>query len=136
MTSSQVCQRCQASVPHGWRFCGACGQSLDLGSSEVERRQLTILFCDVVDSTVLSERLDPEDWRDLLTSYHRTCEEVIAHYEGRVVQFLGDGVLAYFGYPIANEDDAVRAIRASLRIVEQLKLVNQGIGRRLGAEVH
>lgn len=84
----------------------------------------------------LSERLDPEDWRDLLTSYHRTCRDVIEHYEGRIAQFLGDGVMSYFGYPIANEDDAVRATLASLGIIEKLELVNYGLGKRLRAEIH
>jgi predicted ATPase/class 3 adenylate cyclase len=136
MTSSESCPRCQAAVSSDWRFCAGCGQALDGGRSEIERRQLTIFFCDIVQSTALSERLDPEDWRDLLTSYHRTCREVIEHYEGRVAQFLGDGVMSYFGYPIANEDDAVRAVRAALRIIEMLELLNQGIGQRLRAEIH
>jgi predicted ATPase/class 3 adenylate cyclase len=136
MASSELCPRCQAAVSGDWRFCAACGQALDTVRSEIERRQLTIFFCDVVQSTALSERLDPEDWRDLLTSYHRTCRDVIERYEGRVAQFLGDGVMSYFGYPIANEDDAVRAVRAALRIIEMLELLNQGIGKRLRAEIH
>ncbi len=101
-----------------------------------ERRQLTFLFCDMVGSTALSERLDPEDLRDLLTSYQRVCRESIGRYEGHISQFLGDGVMSYFGYPIAHEDDAVRAISAALRILEGIKFANEGIGRRLQAEIH
>jgi class 3 adenylate cyclase/tetratricopeptide (TPR) repeat protein len=89
----------------------------------------------MVGSTALSERLDPEDFRDILASVHRVCRDAVDQYEGRVSQFLGDGVMAYFGYPTAHEDDAVRAVRASLRILGGVSLVNQGIGKRLGAEV-
>ena len=99
------------------------------------RRHLTVLFCDVVGSTMLAERLDPEDFRDLLTSYHRVCRDAIVRHEGHLSQFLGDGVLAYFGYPVAHEDDAVRAVHTALNILETIKLVNQGIGKRLQAQL-
>lgn len=104
-------------------------------STGSERRQLTLLFCDVAGSTALSERLDAEDWHDLVSSYHRLCRGAIGRYEGHVSQFLGDGVMAYFGYPSAHEDDAVRAASAALRIVDGIKSVNHGIGRRLRAEI-
>lgn len=103
---------------------------------EGSRRQLTVLFCDIIESTELASRLDPEDWRDLLTSYHRVCRDAIGQYAGHISQFLGDGVLSYFGYPVAEEGDAVRAVRAALRIVEDLKLLNSGIGKALRAELH
>jgi class 3 adenylate cyclase len=103
---------------------------------EVERRQLTLLFSDLVDSSALSERLDPEDWHALLTSYHRLCSEVVGRYQGHISQFLGDGVMSYFGYPIAHEDDAVRAVGAALQVVEGLQQVNLGIGKRLGVQLH
>lgn len=90
----------------------------------------------MVGSTLLSERLDPEDFGDLLNSYQRVCRDAIVRYEGHVSQFLGDGLLAYFGYPAAHEDDAVRAIRAALSILDTTVLINRGIGRRLDAEVH
>jgi class 3 adenylate cyclase len=80
-------------------------------SAEVERRQLTVLFCDLVGSTELATKLDPEALRDLMQSYQRTCGEVIGRYEGHVAQFLGDGLMAYFGWPRAHEDDAARAVR-------------------------
>jgi predicted ATPase/class 3 adenylate cyclase len=130
------CPECSAPVSAAARFCASCGHALEKGSDDSERRQLTVLFCDIVDSTALSERLDPEDWHDLLTSLHDACREGIGRYEGRVSQFLGDGIMAYFGYPIAHEDDAVRAVHAALHIIEDLRLVNQGLGKRLGAELH
>jgi class 3 adenylate cyclase len=134
--SSELCRECRAPVQRGSKFCSACGHAVGVGTLEGERRQLTVLFCDVVGSTALSERLDPEDLRDLLNGYQRVCRDAILRYEGHVSQFLGDGVLAYFGYPRAHEDDAVRATRAALSILEAVKLVNQGIGKRLHSEIH
>ena len=93
-------------------------------AAEAERRQLTVMFCDLVDSTQLATRLDPEELRDLMQAYQRACGEVIARYEGHVAQYLGDGLMIYFGWPRAHEDDAVRAIRAGLEVaqaVSQLK---------------
>ena len=75
---------------------------------DAERRQLTVLFCDLVDSTRLSNQLDPEDWRDVVRAYQRVCTDVIQRYEGHIAQLLGDGLLIYFGYPVAHEDDAQR----------------------------
>ncbi|MBI3247899.1 MAG: AAA family ATPase [Deltaproteobacteria bacterium] len=86
-----------------------------------ERRQLTVLFCDLVGSTALSAQLDPEDLREVVRHYQRTCAEVIQRYEGYVAQYLGDGLLVYFGYPVAHEDDAQRAARAGLEIIEALQ---------------
>ncbi len=85
--------------------------------SPAERRQLTVLFCDLVGSTALSAQLDPEDYQAVVQHYHATCDVVIARYEGHVAQHLGDGILVYFGYPAAHEDDARRAVRTSLEIV-------------------
>lgn len=82
-----------------------------------ERRQLTLLFCDVVDSVALSTRFDPEDLRDLLSAYQRACAESVRRYDGYVARYTGDGVLIYFGYPMAHEDNAERAICAALDIV-------------------
>jgi class 3 adenylate cyclase/predicted ATPase len=118
-------------------FCDACGASLkesvtpvledpdptedntaDLGGSKAERRHLTVLFCDLVGSSKLSEQLDPEDFRNLLAAYQDTCATVVSHYDGQVARYVGDGLLIYFGYPQAHEDDAPRAVRAALDIVE------------------
>jgi class 3 adenylate cyclase len=80
------------------------------------------MFCDLVDSTTLSSQLDPEEYRGVVRAYQHVCTEVIQRYEGHVAQLLGDGLLVYFGYPHAHEDDAHRAIRAGLGIVEELVL--------------
>ncbi len=85
---------------------------------EAERRQITVMFCDLVGSTALSEKLDPEDLRSLMQDYQKACGGVIERYEGHVAQYLGDGLMTYFGWPRAHEDDAERAVRASLEIVE------------------
>src|SRR5215468_4585286 len=73
---------------------------------EAERRQLTVMFCDLVDSTRLSSQLDPEEYREVVRAYQSACTEVIQRYEGHIAQLLGDGLLVYFGYPQAHEDDA------------------------------
>ena len=83
-----------------------------------ERRQLTVVFCDLVGSTALSARLDPEDMREIVGAYHRCCADLITRVGGFVAKYMGDGVLAYFGYPQAHEHDAERAIRAGLALVE------------------
>lgn len=85
--------------------------------AEAERRQLTVMFCDLVDSTALAEQLDPEDLRTVLQAYQQCCVEIIDRFGGHLAKFLGDGVLAYFGYPRAHEDDAERAVRAGLDLV-------------------
>src|SRR5712692_4555651 len=89
----------------------------DSGLSSGERRQLTVMFCDLVGSTALSEQLDPEELREVVRAYQETCAGVIRRYEGHMAQYLGDGVLVYFGYPAAHEDDAARAVHAGLEIV-------------------
>src|SRR5262249_50605923 len=84
---------------------------------EAERRQLTVMFCDLVDSTRLSSQLDPEEYRDVVRAYQTACTEVIRRYDGHIAQLLGDGLLVYFGYPQAHEDDAQRAVRTGLGIL-------------------
>src|SRR5262249_42984608 len=84
---------------------------------EAERRQLTVMFCDLVDSTKLSSELDPEEYREVVRAYQSACTEVIQRFDGHVAQLLGDGLLVYFGYPQAHEDDAQRAVRAGLGIL-------------------
>ena len=87
-------------------------------ATEAERRQLTVMFCDLVGSTELSARLDPEDLREILGAYHRCVTDTVARYAGFVAKYMGDGVLIYFGYPQAHEDDAERAVRAGLAVIE------------------
>ena len=85
-----------------------------------ERRQLTVMFVDLVGSTAMSARLDPEDMREIVGAYHRSCAEQITKAGGFVAKYMGDGVLAYFGYPQAHEHDAERAVRAGLALVEEM----------------
>jgi class 3 adenylate cyclase len=87
-----------------------------------ERRQLTVLFCNLVDSTALAGRLDPEDLRDVVRTYQQACATVIQRFEGHIAQYLGDGLLVYFGYPQAHEDDAQRAVQTGLGMVEAILL--------------
>ncbi len=91
------------------------------GAAGGERRQLTVMFCDLVGSTALSERLDPEELGKLLHVYRTVCGEVIARYDGFVARYVGDGILVYFGWPTAHEEDAERAVRAGLEIVHTVK---------------
>ncbi|HWX30228.1 MAG TPA: adenylate/guanylate cyclase domain-containing protein, partial [Steroidobacteraceae bacterium] len=87
-------------------------------AASAERRQLTVMFCDLVGSTELSARLDPEDLREVIAAYHRAVAETVAGFDGFVAKYMGDGVLIYFGYPRAHEDDAERAARAGLGMIE------------------
>src|SRR5262245_6681285 len=102
---------------------------------EAERRQLTVMFADLVGSTALSAQLDPEDLREILSAYHRCCAEQIAESGGFVAKYIGDGVLAYFGYPQAHEDGAERAVRAGLALVAALAQVDPGGGPVLRVRV-
>jgi class 3 adenylate cyclase len=86
--------------------------------ANAERRQLTVMFCDLVGSTALSSRLDPEDYREVIAAYHRAVAKIIAEADGFVCRYMGDGVLVYFGYPQAHEDDAERAVRVGLACID------------------
>src|SRR5215467_10372304 len=103
--------------------------------TEAERRQLTVLFCDLVDSTVLSGQLDPEELREVVRAYQDTCAKVIARFEGHIAQYLGDGLLVYFGYPLAHEDDAQRAVRAGLGMIEALGQLNARLEQERGVHL-
>src|SRR6202023_940691 len=87
-------------------------------AADPERRQLTVMFCDLVGSTALSTRHDPEDLRELFADYHRAVADTVGRFDGFVAKYMGDGVLIYFGYPQAHEDDAERAVRAGLAVIE------------------
>jgi len=102
---------------------------------DAERRQLTVMFCDLVDSTRLSRQLDPEDWRDVVRAYQTTCAEVIQRFEGHIAQYLGDGLLIYFGYPHAHEDDAQRAVRTGLSILNALGELNSRLQQDKGIQL-
>ena len=99
---------------------------------EAERRQLIVLFCDLVGSTQLSGQLDPEDLRAVVRAYQEAAAEVIQHYEGHIAQYLGDGLLVYFGYPAAHEDDARRAVHTGLGIVESITTLNTRLAAHYG----
>jgi class 3 adenylate cyclase/predicted ATPase len=102
---------------------------------EAERRQLTVLFCDLVGSTQLSGKLDPEDLRVVVRAYQETAAEVIQHYEGYIAQYLGDGLLVYFGYPTAHEDNARRAVHTGLGIVQAIATLNTRLTAQYGVEL-
>jgi len=113
---------------------GACSDAIEaLGAaapetpvrSDAERRQLTVMFCDLVGSTPLSARLDPEDLRGIIGAYHRCVTEIVEGFGGFVARYMGDGVLVYFGYPQAHEDDAERATRCGLALVDRVPQLKQ-----------
>ena len=124
------CATCGAENPAGKRFCADCGTAQlhatpvppDLATAAAtpvaERRHLTVMFADLVGSTEISARLDPEDLREVIASYHSCVTGLVARFGGFVARYVGDGVLIYFGYPRAQEDDPERAVRAGLGIVE------------------
>jgi predicted ATPase/class 3 adenylate cyclase len=134
---SQRCAKCGFENQPDDRFCGGCGAALaeapaptpapepaPVEDERAERRQITVLFCDMVGSTALSQRLDPEELRDLTHRYQQACTAIIARYDGYVARYMGDGVLAYFGYPRAHEDDAERAVRAGLDMAPAMAAVH------------
>jgi class 3 adenylate cyclase len=102
---------------------------------EAERRQLTVLFCDLADSTRLAGQLDPEDLRQVIRAYQATCAAVIQRYAGHIAQYLGDGLLVYFGYPQAHEDDAQRAVHSGLGMVEAIATLNTALVRDHGVRL-
>jgi class 3 adenylate cyclase len=152
-----ACSACGFSNEPGEKFCGGCGAPLTAPAPSVapgrgpeqqappgrpspaERRQLAVMFCDLVGSTALAQGLDPEDMRDVMRAYQAACAEVITRFDGHIAQYLGDGLLVYFGYPLAHEDDARRAIRAALGILRALQAVNsdrrQDRGGRLAVRI-
>jgi class 3 adenylate cyclase len=87
---------------------------------DAERRQLTVIFCDLVGSTALSAQLDPEDLREVIAAHHRAVTDVVGNLDGFIAKYMGDGVLIYFGYPQAHEDDAERAVLAGLELIEEV----------------
>ena len=100
-----------------------------------ERRQLTIFFCDLVGSTTLASQFDPEEWREIVGAYYDTCGKVIARFDGHIAQYLGDGLLVYFGYPQAHEDDALRAVRAGLGVIEAVDQLNVVLSEKHGVSL-
>lgn len=140
-----ACPACQFSNPPHFKFCGECGTPLTTAISPAlsspslpcwqdgERRQLTVLFCDMVGSTAIAEQLDPEELSDLLRAYHRVCTSAVRQFDGYLAQYLGDGILAYFGYPQAREDASERAVRAGLAIIDAVAQLNLNTSQTHGA---
>ena len=100
-----------------------------------ERRHLTVMICDLVGSTALSARLDPEDMRAVIDAYHAACARIMRSYDGFLAEFRGDGILAYFGYPFAHEDDAERTVRAGLDIIAAVAQLETRAGEPLAVRV-
>jgi class 3 adenylate cyclase len=116
-----ACPSCLIELPDGSRFCSRCGVRLVTPAAPREERKLvTSLFCDLVGFTAMSEAADPEDVDALLRSYHAAARKVIEAHGGTVEKFIGDAVVGVFGVPASHEDDAERAVRAGLRLVERL----------------
>jgi class 3 adenylate cyclase/predicted ATPase len=156
---ADVCSRCGMVNPPAFRFCGKCGAALTQSGSlsgsprrgnadpddhapgawasgRGERRHVTVLFSDLVGSLRISSQLDPEELHDLILAYRRVCADVVERFDGYVAQYLGDGILAYFGYPVAHEDDAELAVRAGLGIVDAVeRLVPIRAGVQLAVRV-
>ncbi len=122
MATFKSCQSCGFDIANGFRFCGNCGKPVKdyagiLGLEiTAERRNLILMFCDLVGSSALAERLDPEDMLQVLNDYQTVCADIVGKYGGHVAQYLGDGVLIYFGYPSAQDNDAQRAALCALDI--------------------
>ena len=136
-----ICPNCAFENPAGFKFCGNCGAKISEShdtpttavsqnqaietSQAAERRHLTVMFCDIVGSTALSNRIDPEDLRGIITTYQKTCQAVITRYDGHIAQYLGDGLMVYFGYPTAHENDAHRAVSSALGILSSIEQLNE-----------
>jgi class 3 adenylate cyclase len=139
---NRPCLKCGSENAPEAIFCSQCGAAIDAaermraaeprggpaephGSSLTGERHLTVLFCDLVNSTSLAAQLDPEEWREIIAHYHRAAAQAIERFGGRVAQYLGDGVMAYFGYPEAHDNDAERAARAGLATLDAISKLNQ-----------
>ena len=142
----QVCAQCQQVLPPEAKFCMACGRSLtnEIASEtqdeqaflpDAERRQLTVMFCDLVGSTQLSGQLDPEDPARCDAGVPGCNWGAIARFGGHVAQTLGDGLMVYFGYPVAHEDDAQRSVGAGLEILSAIAALNKRLVARSGIAV-
>ena len=145
------CPACGALAAPEAKFCSACSEKLPStpqgqpsatptlqpppADRDGERRQLTVMFCDIAGSTALSQILDPEDLRTLLRSYQEACAAAVAQVDGYVAKYMGDGVMAYFGYPRAHGDDARRAVLAGLDIVRRVRSQSHDLVARTGRKI-
>ncbi|MGH7838453.1 MAG: adenylate/guanylate cyclase domain-containing protein, partial [Candidatus Binataceae bacterium] len=143
--SSAYCARCLEALAASAKFCSNCGAPVAVGEDvgvnpaelRGERRQITVLFSDRVGSTEMSSRLDVEEYREVVQLYQQTVSAAIATFNGHVAQYLGDGVVAYFGWPVAYGNDAERAARAGLELLEALNNLSGNLrdDRKIAARV-
>ena len=149
----QSCPSCGKAASPNAKFCAECGAALGASAShgsssgpptaasvsirhaEAERRQLTVMFCDLVEATALSTRLDPEDLREVIGDFQNAARQSIAEFDGHIAQHLGDGLLVYFGYPRAHEDDAARSVHAGLGVVQRVKELNEHLERQMSVRL-
>jgi class 3 adenylate cyclase len=144
----KTCPKCAVENARDAKFCSQCGASLEPlpergAESQTrergltgERRHLTVLFCDLVGSTEIAAQLDPEEWREIVASYHRAATQAITRFGGYVAQYLGDGVMVYFGWPEAHDNNAERAVRAGLALLDTISKLNEDSTRpKLSARV-
>jgi class 3 adenylate cyclase len=156
--TARFCDHCAAPLPStclscgrvnraGARFCAGCSASLEASPADsppgdiaptapnAEGRHLTVLFCDLVSSTELSANLDPEDWREIVTSYHNSATETVTRFGGHVALYIGDGLMVFFGYPKAHEEDPQRAVLAGLALLDAIAALNQKIAERYSCKL-
>ncbi|MFN8643413.1 MAG: adenylate/guanylate cyclase domain-containing protein [Candidatus Binatia bacterium] len=146
-----MCPSCGTSNGPDARFCRRCGTAVatdlvrDAPAGDAaaarpvprplpdgERRQLTVMFCDLVDSVGLGQRIDPEDLHEVVRAYQALCDRIVRHHAGHIARYIGDGLLVYFGYPLAHEDDPARAVQAGLDIVGEIDDLNAELERTRG----
>jgi class 3 adenylate cyclase len=156
---TQNCPQCGAEISRGYRFCDSCGAgtlaepaSSIAGANDLpvnrprvagtafevaaNRRQMSLMCCDLVDSSVLARKLDPEDLRYAINNFHQISRQLIEQYEGYYAHHMGDGFMAYFSYPIAHEDDAYRAVLTGLRLIDAIRRFNIDLKRKHDIELH
>ncbi|HET7091025.1 MAG TPA: adenylate/guanylate cyclase domain-containing protein [Anaerolineae bacterium] len=157
---SRTCATCGATLPAGARFCMSCGQpaggstpadearlarlaaaapvplaeKMRAAHLEGERKQVTVLFADVVGSTALAERMDPEEWTTIMNRAFEQLSPAIYRYEGTIARLMGDALLAFFGAPLAHEDDPMRALRAALDLLKAARAYGDELRRERGIE--
>jgi class 3 adenylate cyclase/tetratricopeptide (TPR) repeat protein len=128
VTDMEACWACQAELPTGARFCPACGTRVQARRVGEERKVVTVLFADLVDSTARADRRDPEDVRATLIPFYERMRAVLERFGGQVAKFIGDAVMALFGAPVAHEDDPERGVRAALAICDAIRQLNEQHG--------
>ena len=129
-----TCPACGRASPDGFRFCGSCGRSLvpDAAAGRQVRKTITVVFCDLAESTALGERLDPESLQRVMSQYFQRMRGVLERHQGTVEKFIGDAVVGVFGVPQLHEDDALRAVRAAVELQAALAELNKELERDWG----